>query len=121
MPGNFTSAWDPWDDVTILAPDHALLQEPNPIVEAGLDGWGSSTHGFLANLPPLAESLVANASSGEPVLAEFRLGLGCVVATEQPLEWGWWHHDARLLENEVLYRCRPLSRVYLPLVLRDSP
>jgi hypothetical protein len=121
MPGNFTSAWDPWDDVTILAPDHALLQEPNPIVEAGLDGWGSSTHGFLANLPPLAESLVAHASSGEPVLAEFRLGLGCVVATEQPLEWGWWHHDARLLENEVLYRCRPLSRVYLPLVLRDSP
>jgi hypothetical protein len=118
MPGDFTSAWDPWDDVTILAPDHALFHEPNTIVEAGLDGWGSSTHGSLASLPPLAEDLVAHASSGEPVMAQFRLGLGCVVATEQPLEWGWWYHDAQILENDVLYRCEPLYKIYLPIIFR---
>jgi hypothetical protein len=121
MPGSFTSVFTPCDDVTILTPGHELLNEPNPIDETGLDGWASSTHGYLADLPPRTESLVAHEPLGEPVLVEFRLDLGCVVATEQPLEWGWWYRDARMLENAVLYRCQPGTRIYLPVIMRNGP
>jgi hypothetical protein len=121
MPGGFTSAWYTGDDLAILAPDHHLFNEPNPITGAELDGWYYSTHGYLTGLPPAARSLIAIEGLGEPALVEFRMGLGCVVASEQTLEHGWKGHDSRLLENVVLYRCPPIVPVYLPLVLRSGP
>jgi hypothetical protein len=121
MPGSFTSVFTASDDVTILMPGHEILNEPNPIDETGLDGWGSSTHGYLVDLPPDTENLIAHEPLGEPTFVEFRLGLGCVIATEQPLEWGWWYSDARILENAVLYRCQPGTRIYLPVVMRNGP
>jgi hypothetical protein len=91
---------------------------PNPITGSELDGWDWSTHGYLTSLPPRADNLIAHEPSGQPALVQFRLGAGCVVATEQSLEWAWRWRDSRFLENVVLYRCPP-RHVYLPLVIRQ--
>jgi hypothetical protein len=121
MPGGFTKAWDPWDDVTIIDYAHPIIVGPNAVSDAEVDHWSASTHGYLVDLPRSANEIIAHEPSGEPATAEFRLGGGCVVATDQPLEWAWYFRRSAILENVIAHQeCLP-ARVYLPLVLRNWP
>jgi uncharacterized repeat protein (TIGR01451 family) len=100
--------------VAVIDSDHPILHWPNTIAAAELDGWGSSTHGYLVDLPPLTQPIIASEPSGEPATVEFGLGGGCVLATAQPLEWAWTYDYSRILEDVLLYRCPSLfaSKVY---------
>jgi PKD repeat protein len=107
MPGGFTMFYASSNDVTILDYGHNIINDPNPITDAELDGWNSSTHGYLIDLPPGSHPIIAQEPTGEPATAEFGMGLGCVVPTLQTLEWGWDHGYSRILENFILYHCGP--------------
>jgi DNA-binding beta-propeller fold protein YncE len=121
MPGGFTSVVATSDDVTIRDTLHPILRLPNTISGAELDGWNSSTHGYLVDLPPKADNIIAQEPSGEPATTEFHLERGCVLATKQPLEWAWMFRYSPLLENMVLdRRCQPFL-IYLPLVVKNAP
>ena len=121
MPGGFTSAWAPSNDVTILGRAHPVVNRPNLITDAEVDGWNSSTHGYLIDLPGSANNIIAHEPTGQPATAEFRLGSGCVLATEQTLEWAWMRGYSHLLENSILHPRCELARIYLPLTLRSWP
>lgn len=121
MPGGFTSTWEGSDNVTIRDTLHPILRLPNTISGAELDGWNWSTHGYLVDLPFMADNIIAFEPSGEPATTEFHLERGCVLATEQTLEWAWYWRYSPLLENMILYRrCQPFL-IYLPLVVKNAP
>lgn len=120
MPGGFSMAWDPQNDVTAIDYGHPILSWPNVITGAELDGWNTSAHGYLVDLPWLGRVIIVHEPSGEPATAELTLGRGCVLATAQTLEWAWMHGDSAILENVILSGCTG-SRVYLPLVTRNYP
>jgi Repeat of unknown function (DUF6923) len=121
MPGGFTYQWLLTQEVTITDAAHPILHMPNLISNPELDGWNSSAHGYLLNLPFRANGIVAHEPSGQPATAEFRLRGGCVLTTQQTLEWAWQGHVSPLLENTILYRRCPPAFAYLPLVLRNAP
>ncbi len=121
MPGGFTYAFDTTNDVSIEDLTHPVLHLPNTISGAELDGWGSSTHGYLVNLPSRADSIITHDPSGKPAAAELRRHGGCVLATQQPLEWAWNWRLSPLLENMVLdLSCQPLS-LFLPVGMKNAP
>jgi hypothetical protein len=122
MPGGFSSVFAISNDVTIQDASHPSLHLPNTISSDELDGWDTSTHGYLVNLRPRADSIIAHEPSGEPAAAEFRLDRGCVLATKQPLEWGWMMRNSPFLENVILdRRCQPFSYLFMPLLLKNAP
>ena len=120
MPGGFTFVRVLSEDVTIRDTLHPILRLPNTISSAELDNWNWSTHGYLVNLPFRADNIIAHEPSGEPAAAEFRLERGCVLTTQQPLEWAWMWRNSPLLENMILdLRCQP-SLLLLPLVSKNA-
>jgi hypothetical protein len=121
MPGGFTYVDSTTNDVSIRDLTHPILHLPNTISGAELDGWNWATHGYLVDLPSRANSIITHVPSGKPAAAELRMHGGCVLATQQPLEWGWMHRFSPLLENMVLdMSCQPLS-LFLPVGLKFSP
>ncbi|TYL36078.1 hypothetical protein CV102_24375 [Natronococcus pandeyae] len=68
------------------------ITENHPITEPfsqdTLQSWGSSTHGYLTNLPENATTFVTFDGDGSrPTYAEYSYGNGTVLATMQTLEW----------------------------------
>jgi hypothetical protein len=122
MPGGFSHVRSLVDDVTISDSTHDLLNQPNTITGTELDGWNYSTHGYFVSLPMNANPIVLHGANVQPTTSEFTLGKGCVVATDQTLEYGWDLGYSAILENFILYsECSGFSRVYLPLFFAVYP
>lgn len=75
-----------------LRNDLSIEAETHPLVESfsdeTLDGWGSSTHGYLTNLPDDA-TIVATIGGDEsrPTYADYGYESGRVLVTMQTMEW----------------------------------
>ncbi|NLF13328.1 MAG: hypothetical protein GX597_16210 [Anaerolineaceae bacterium] len=121
MPGGWTMLDEAQDDVTVLIDDHPILNQPNAIDPAALDSWAFSSHGHLIDLPWVTRRIVAGEPSGEPATVEIALGRGCVIATTQTLEWAWANDYSPLLENVILLPGCTITRLHLPLIVRDYP
>jgi len=99
-PGDVTYIQVSNDVVEIVDPGHEVVTEPNPITEAMLNGWGSSSHGELVGG---GDTVVVNAGgSSGPALAVKVWGDGTITSTTQPYQW----RDAspEFAENIVLYQ-----------------
>jgi len=103
MPGGFTSMHDVSNDVTVNMPNHVILNYPNVITTAELDGWNYATHGWLTNFSIKPITIITQEPTRNPCLVEFLYGDGYVVATMQTLEWAYAHEYSPFLENVILY------------------
>jgi hypothetical protein len=123
MPGNFSMSYYETDDISIINPEHLLFKRPNPITDADLQGWNFSAHGYLVNLPAGSLELVNHEDAGQPAAAKFELGDGCVIASEQTLEWAWDPSNevnSPMLENYLRYDdCSSNFQLYLALALNQ--
>lgn len=95
------------DNLTAAVPSHPVVEG---ISDGALDGWNSSTHGYLTNLPSSATTLIGVAGDvgDKPTYAEYGFGDGRVLASTQTLEWPWSPSNSgygtkRLLQNELKY------------------
>jgi hypothetical protein len=68
------------------------------VTDASLDGWNSTSHGYLTGLPGDADVLITN-SSGEPIYVRYNMGLGQVWVTTMTLEWSG--ADPDVLKNKL--------------------
>jgi len=89
--------------VDIDMPSHPLLLTPSLIEDDELDNWLYSTHGYFESIPLNSKVLLVENITQEPVLVEFKLGNGFILATVQPLEWNHNKNYTRILENLILY------------------
>ena len=121
MPGDFSMSYYETNNVSINNPEHLLFRRPNPITDADLQEWQFSAHGYLVNLPAGSLELVTHEDAIQPGAAKFELGDGCVVATEQTLEWAWDPNNevnSPMLENYLRYDdCSSNFQLYLALAL----
>jgi hypothetical protein len=101
LPGGFGHIVNGTENVDITDPDHYLLHNPLTITEAELEGWNDSAHGYLNNTE--SSSVILTDGAGEPVLIETRYGAGYILATTQPVEWGYGNGFSDFLENMVWY------------------
>jgi len=103
------------DDLTIASPGDPLITGVNGganggvVVDIGtrhdLDNWGSSAHGYFTNLPT-GTSVILKDGLGRPVMIEYDIGPGVVVATMATVEWmygasGTHTADKKLLANDI--------------------
>jgi uncharacterized repeat protein (TIGR01451 family) len=95
------------NDVSIVDPAHPVLNTPNTVTDADLDGWNWSVHGWFTAIPAGGSVVLTETGSGEPVWAEGGLGLGTIFATTQTVEWRAGHGYAEFLENMILYTPAP--------------
>ncbi|UCF80828.1 MAG: PKD domain-containing protein, partial [Acidobacteriota bacterium] len=107
-PGDFSTFWvlsDPPDLVAITDPAHPIVNTPNPITDAGLDGWNSSTHAYIDMYPVAAKTILEDdgANPGQPVAMEWFFGAGAVVVTTQTIPASWTADGPLVFENFVLY------------------
>jgi len=122
MPGGFTMVYETSEEVSILNATHRIMIHPNNINLAELLDWGYSTHGYLVDLPAGVIRIISHEPSGIPTTVKFGLGDGCVVATEQPLEWGWDGEYSPILENFILHdNCQINNLGYLPMIVKAAP
>ncbi len=68
------------------------------VTDASLDNWGSTSHGYLTNLPAGADVLITD-SANRSIYARYDIGLGQVWITTMTLEWKYADHD--VLINEI--------------------
>jgi hypothetical protein len=101
LPGGFGHVLNATDNVDIADASHYLLHYPLAITEVELEGWNSASHGYLNNTA--GSSVIITDGAGEPVLIEARFGLGYIIATMQPVEWGYGMGYSDFLENMVWY------------------
>ena len=73
------------DNLTILDPTHCKVEGLAPDY---FDGWHSSSHGRLTNLPPGTKSVVVVAGTTDPTYINYDFGKGEVEATMQTVEFG---------------------------------
>ena len=101
LPGGATIVEEVFEDANdVLEPDHpAMAGVPNPF--AG----DAASHSTFLDLPEDALVITTGAGSGEPTMAEYRLGAGMVLGTAQTLEYAFeFGEDSGLiLENLVPY------------------
>ena len=122
MPGGFSMSYYTTNDVTLNITEHALFKRPNVITPAELEDWDFSSHGYLVDLPEDSLDLVIHNDADQPAAAKFDLGQGCVLATEQTLEWAWDHEYSRLLENYIHYDdCSANFQLFFSLAVNSSP
>lgn len=103
MPGGLNKTTIYLDSVDINLPLHTLVNSPFVVEDVELDGWFYSAHGYFHQYPADAKKICLDTLSQEPVLLEFRIGVGFVIATMQTLEWNANLNYTRLLENMLLY------------------
>ena len=90
------------DVVDIVDPTHPVLFTPNLITDEELDGWNAAVHGYLDEIPPGANVILA-VQSGDPALIEFRFGGGAIIVSTQTLEWAYSRGLSNILENILLH------------------
>jgi hypothetical protein len=107
IPCGFTWTFNLGNTVDIALPGNEMLTTPNVITDAELDGWGASYHGYFTGFPAGSELILTEGDTGfaNPVLIVAPYGSGCVIASGQTLEWGYWWGRSNLLENVLLYEC----------------
>lgn len=105
LPLGITHSQSVSETIAINAPAHAIAggePEYHPLTPAYLSGWNYSTHGILTNLPAGAVTIFS-APAG-PVMVEYPVGQGLVIATMQTLEWGYGVRGRpEVLRNELRY------------------
>jgi hypothetical protein len=87
------------DSNDVIDPDH-------PTVQGVADPFAvSASTTYFDNLPPDAHVIATGSGDPRPTLIEYDLGAGMVLATAQPLEWGYiyGYPIGRILENTVPY------------------
>ncbi|MHA1675392.1 MAG: CARDB domain-containing protein [Promethearchaeota archaeon] len=100
LPGGYQYMYNESDDVNIVDVEHPIFYNPWNITDDELDGWGTSTHGYLENA---TLSTVLLESPFGPVLVEQILGNGVILASTQTLEHGYANGFSNFLENVLLY------------------
>ncbi len=103
MPGNLTKSWLYLQNVSINLGSHPVLLTPSFIEDDELDNWLYSAHGYFTNYPIGTKEILLYPITSDPVLIEFPLGLGYIIASMQTLEWNHNLNYTRLLENIILY------------------
>ncbi len=101
LPGGFGHIVNGTNNVDIADSGHYLLHNPLTITEVELEGWNDAAHGYFNNTS--GNSIILTDGAGEPVLIEARFGLGYIIATTQPVEWGYGLALSNFLENVVWY------------------
>jgi hypothetical protein len=104
LPGDFScisSDSTSFDTLNIVSNWHPLVNDPYTISGAELSDWGYSTHGYFRGITD--HYTVIEDTLGRPVLAIKRFGDGGIIATMQPLEWGWYGGYSPILENVIKY------------------
>jgi len=91
------------DVVTVMDWAHPLLNTPNKITEGELYYWYFSTHGYFNPYPAEAHVIIVENVWGKPAYLELELGRGVILASSQPLEWGYYQRRSLILENSLLY------------------
>ncbi len=90
-------------DRTASYEDHYLMKTPNIIDAEELQRWDDSAYGYFTDMAVDPLRIVVNGSSEAPVLMEFFVGAGTVLATVMPVEQAWEEGQSLLLENLVTY------------------
>lgn len=118
LPGNVQHVGVGEDDLVIVDITHPIVRGTPPgnfdiygTDPNYFDGWVSSTHGYLTNLPPNADVVIeieSGANAGQPTYIDYPFGSGKVLATMQTVEWGYGaygmpHPWPELLRNELRY------------------
>ena len=113
LPCGFTWTQNPGQTVDIALPGYDILTTPNVITDAELDGWNEAYHGYFTGYPAGSQIILTEGDTGfaNPVLITAPYGSGCVIASGQPLEWGYGYGYSNLLENVLLYECAPPAPV----------
>jgi len=112
-PGGFVFNHTGIDEVSIADAGHPVVNDPNTVTDADLDGWGYSAHGWFTQNPP-AEVLYYPVNN-EPVFAEdVDYGAGIIFATTQTVEWRAGNTYPEFLENMLYYNltsgdCNPFT------------
>ena len=88
------------EELTIVDPSNPLMTTPNLLDNQMLDNWDSSTHSFFTGAAVTFQTLISEDEFGQPVLIEFPMGLGVVIATMMPIDYPG--ADQRVLENLLL-------------------
>lgn len=115
LPANvgITTLWH--DDVTVIsATDSVASGLPRgvaTITDANIDGWSSSTHGYVTALPFNAKKVISIAATGDAAYAVYPYGKGRVRVTMMPVEFAyeyglgsplkWALLEPALLLNEI--------------------
>jgi len=77
-----------------------------------LDDWGSSSHGFLTNLPAGTLPILTD-ENANPVMIQYSFGKGLVVASMTSTEWryvgdfGTLPQNKKLLANDIAFQDAP--------------
>lgn len=83
-----------------------IVDAQSPIVdgvpESALQGWFSTAHGSIGDLPLVSSTIIEN-GAGNPIHATYPWGLGNVFVTGMTIEWVYWQGQPRslVLDNEV--------------------
>ncbi len=99
---------------TITDPTDPLF---NNVTDASIDGWNSTAHGYLTNLPAGANILVVDTNTNNPLYARYGLGNGEVWITTMTLEWGRADHDLMLNELRLANQYTPNQPVPEPATI----
>ena len=88
LPDGVGSHLEYYEPVSVVDHSHPMLEE---FADSDLSDWGSSTHGYLTDLPADASVLAGLGfdPEGYPTAAEYEVGRGTVLATTQTIEWPW--------------------------------
>lgn len=99
MPGNVENRLSYDYSNTNVNPTHPMMEN----VEISLSGSYAS-HNYFTNLPTSA-TILCEDTNGEPTLVEYKVGLGRVVATGQPLEFHWAYSEnpRQIYPNMIFY------------------
>ncbi|MHA2121504.1 MAG: carboxypeptidase regulatory-like domain-containing protein, partial [Promethearchaeota archaeon] len=103
LPGGLNKTFVYIENISINLPNHPLVNTPYLVEDSELDGWLYSAHGYFHEYPTEVNKILIDPFVSEPVLIEFMLGSGFIIATMQTLEWNENKNLTRLLENMILY------------------
>ncbi|MFX0107816.1 MAG: CARDB domain-containing protein, partial [Candidatus Hodarchaeota archaeon] len=88
--------------MTITQPSNHMVNIPHLLTNEDVSNWLPTVWGHLGNLSQVTKVVIETAD-GNPVLVEFRYGLGTILISTHMLEYGYFLHGSMLLENILLY------------------
>lgn len=105
LPGCTSYTQSGHNTARIVDPDSPIV---DGVPESALQGWGSTAHGHIDDLPATSNVVVED-GAGRPIYADYPWGLGHVFATGMTLEWVYWQGPPRslLIDNEVALQVVP--------------
>jgi hypothetical protein len=104
LPGDLDYTTNRRQLVSIVDPNHPVVNAPNKITDDELDNWNYAIHGFFTNFPSSYHIVIVDDRWHWPVWLEVTFGSGIVMASSQTLEWAYLYRLSLILENSLLYR-----------------